>query len=77
MSAIEKEVDNLGRIVIPIEFRKKLNIELNSKVLVFLENDTLIISPTTKCCALCGAKIEGTQKFRLCKACITEIKCDK
>ena len=77
MNAIEKEVDNLGRMVIPSEFRKKLNIESNSKILVSLEDGILLVSPVTKHCALCGAKIESEQRFRLCEPCVSKIKSEK
>lgn len=74
MSGIEKEVDNLGRVVIPISFRRLLGIEPNSKVLVSIENDVLHISPANKQCALCGKKVPNGQKVRLCNHCISKIK---
>ena len=77
MNGIEKDVDSLGRVVIPIKFRKKLGVESNSKVLVSLEDDMILISPANKHCALCGTKIENTQKFRLCNCCISMIKSEK
>lgn len=45
MNGIEKEVDNLGRVVIPMEFRKRLGIVSNSKVMVSLEGDIIVFSP--------------------------------
>ena len=44
MKGIEREIDRLGRVVIPIEFRKKLGIEFNSKVLISLSNGEIIIT---------------------------------
>ncbi|MBQ8393379.1 MAG: AbrB/MazE/SpoVT family DNA-binding domain-containing protein [Clostridia bacterium] len=76
MNGIEKDMDNLGRVVIPIKFRKKLGIEDNSTVLVSLEDNAILISPANKCCVLCGKKVEDEQKFRLCQSCIAEIKSD-
>lgn len=76
MNGIEREVDSLGRVVIPIKFRKKLGIDNNSVVLISYEDDVIIISPKNKCCALCGKSIDAQQKFRLCKSCISEIKSD-
>ena len=77
MNGIEKDIDSLGRVVIPIKFRKKLGIESNSKVFVSMEDDMILISPANKYCALCGAKIENVQKFRLCNSCISKIKSEK
>ncbi len=76
MNGIEREVDNLGRVVIPIKFRKKLGIDNNSIVLISFENDKVIISPKNRHCAICGELVETEQKFRLCKSCISEIKSD-
>ncbi len=74
MNGIEKEVDSLGRVVLPISFRKKIGAEPNTIVLISLENDTIIISPANKYCALCGNIIESKQKFKLCEVCIEKIK---
>ena len=41
MSGIEKDVDRLGRIVVPMEYRKKLGITEGSKIVFFLDGDTL------------------------------------
>ena len=56
MNGIEKDMDNLGRVVIPIKYRRKLGIENNSTVLVSLEDDTILIHPKNRHCALCGKK---------------------
>ena len=39
MSGIEREIDDVGRVVIPMEFRKALGVEFNSKVLISLLPD--------------------------------------
>jgi len=74
MNGIEKDIDNLGRVVIPIKFRKMLGVESNSKVLVSMEDGVVLISPADKMCALCGKKIEKERKFRLCVDCVSKIK---
>ena len=42
-TGIIKLVDELGRIVIPIEIRKNLKIKEKDKMNVYLENDNIII----------------------------------
>ncbi len=74
MSGIEKDVDNLGRVVIPIEFRRKIGIGLNSKVVVSLQDDAVIISPAFRHYALCGERVEAGQQIRLCSGCINKVK---
>ena len=74
INGIEKEVDLLGRVVIPIKFRKKLGLEAGAKVFVSMEENLIKISPKDRRCALCGDIIEEKQKFRLCNGCVSKIK---
>ena len=77
MNGIEKEIDNLGRVVIPIEFRKKLGVDAFSKVSISLADDNVIITPIDKRCALCGKTIKSNGKFKLCNNCILQIRSEQ
>ena len=74
MNGIEKEVDDLGRVVIPIKFRKKLGIVSKAKVTVCIDDDTILISATNRICALCGSDINRVRELRICDKCIDKIK---
>ncbi|MBQ8371624.1 MAG: AbrB/MazE/SpoVT family DNA-binding domain-containing protein [Clostridia bacterium] len=74
MRGIEKDFDNLGRVVVPKKFREKLGIEDNSTVIVSLTDDAIIISPKQKRCALCENKIKNERSIRVCDNCILKIK---
>ena len=74
MNGIEKEIDKLGRVVIPIEYRRKLKIESNSTVRVSLVGDTVIITSSRRHCALCGECIRDEASVRLCDACVLMVK---
>ena len=74
MNGIEKEVDRLGRVVIPVEFRKKLGIGVGTRVAFVLENNGLMIRTERECCALCGSTIECSRHIRLCSDCIRRVK---
>ena len=74
MNEIEKEIDMLGRVVIPIKFRKKLGINNNSKVLISMDSDTILIAPANKSCALCGKAVKEHRELRLCDKCISLAK---
>ena len=74
MNGIEKEVDKLGRVVIPIEYRRRLKIENNSTVRVSLVGDTVIITSSRRYCALCGERLQGEAELRLCDSCILMVK---
>ena len=74
MSGFEKSIDELGRVVIPMKFRKKLGLTSDSRVLVLLNDNSINITPLKRVCALCENEISTEQKFRLCKSCIKKIK---
>ena len=69
-----KEIDNLGRILIPIEFRKKLQLKAREPVILCLENNSIIIKPEKDSCKLCGSFHNITQTLMICQKCIQKIK---
>ena len=74
MSGVEKEIDNLGRVVLPVSFRNKLGLRGKDKVLVRVNEASIIILPLEMRCALCGKKITKEAKIRLCRACLDEVR---
>lgn len=74
MKGIERTLDNLGRVVIPSEFRKELGIESNSKVIIMLSDGEIIIKGQKASCALCGEKIDKTKSIRLSDKCISKVR---
>lgn len=74
MAGIEKVIDNLGRVVIPIKFRNQLGIKNQSKVLLFLEENAIRITPVEGICILCGKRSFENQNLRLCRPCIDRVK---
>ena len=73
MSGIEKEVDKLGKIVIPKQYRNKLGIMDNDKLTVSLVDTKIVLSPTQRRCILCEEKLL-TESERICAACTARIK---
>ncbi len=70
------KLDKLGRIVIPKPFRRELNMQEGSTLVVTLENNSVVIRPEKTTCKRCGSFVESNQKFPLCKDCIKELKED-
>lgn len=72
-----REIDSVGRIVIPMQLRKKLNIvEKGSKVELFSDGDQIILKKAVEDCIFCKAEEELTEfegKF-ICKACLDKLK---
>lgn len=42
-TGIIRKVDELGRVVLPIELRKKLNIEVKDPIEIFVSNDKIVL----------------------------------
>ena len=74
MNGLEKEIDPLGRIVIPMDFKRKLGLKKNDKVIVSLSGNHIIISPSGFRCLICGASAAGDKNVSLCFNCIKKIK---
>ena len=47
-TGVVRRVDELGRIVLPIEIRKNLDIENRDAVEIFIENDKIILKKYNK-----------------------------
>ena len=63
-----KTVDEAGRIVLPKEYRNKMNI-------VLYENDgKLTIEVVTPKCKLCGTAENVNEELSLCEECIKKVK---
>ncbi len=74
MEGIEREIDDVGRVVIPMEFRKKLGIEFNSRVSISLSGEQVIIKAKSTLCALCGETVDNNKRIKLCNKCINRVK---
>ena len=66
-------IDNLGRIVIPISYRKMLAITPEKDLIIEMDGNNVIIHTKDNTCRLCGAAAHNTV-FLLCKKCISKIK---
>ena len=74
MKGINRSVDRLGRIVLPKDYRKHLNISENSVVSIILDDNKIIISPQISTCAICGSSKNLHAELPLCQDCIISIK---
>ncbi|MDE0582885.1 AbrB/MazE/SpoVT family DNA-binding domain-containing protein [Planococcus sp. A6] len=55
-TGIVRKVDQLGRIVTPIELRRALNVSIGDAMEIFVEDDRIILKKyqTEKACAITG-----------------------
>lgn len=75
-TGIVRKVDELGRVVLPIELRRTLNIDIKDALEIYVENDSIILKKYEPSCIFCGSS-EGIKEFKgknICGACYEEIK---
>lgn len=51
---IVRKVDELGRIVLPVELRRKFGIEIKDAVEIYTEDDCIILKKYEPSCIFCG-----------------------
>ncbi|MCH4887369.1 AbrB/MazE/SpoVT family DNA-binding domain-containing protein [Acidaminobacter sp. JC074] len=74
-TGIVRKVDELGRVVIPIELRRTLMIGEKDALEIFVEGDTIILKKYEPACVFCG-QAKGVQNLKgknVCPSCIEEI----
>lgn len=74
MKSITRKVDNLGRIVLPVDMRKAMGIEAFSEIVMALEGGALVIKRSEKRCRLCGGEGLLHNGFEICSACIEKVR---
>lgn len=55
-TGILRKVDELGRIVIPMELRNKLNIEERDPLEIFVDGSSIILKKYSSSCTFCGSE---------------------
>lgn len=75
-TGIVRKVDELGRVVIPIELRRTKDISEKDALEIFTEGDTIILKKYHPACIFCGqAKdVRNLKGKNVCPKCISEIK---
>ena len=70
-TGIVRKIDDLGRVVLPIELRRTLNIDIKDPVEIFIEGDLIILKKYEPACVFCGeaANVENFRGKNVCKSC--------
>ena len=74
-TGIVRKVDELGRIVLPIELRRTLNIEVKDALEIYVYDNTIMLKKYEPACVFCGSA-DGVVDFKgknICEHCIKEI----
>ena len=75
-TGIVRKVDELGRIVIPIELRRTLDISVKDSLEIYVEDDQIILKKYMPACAFC-ANASGITVFKgknVCAECLSDLQ---
>ena len=75
-TGILRKIDGLGRIVIPMEIRNKLEIAENDPLEIHVEGSSIVLRKYEPDCTFCGSSrnvVEYKGK-NVCEKCISELK---
>lgn len=72
-----RKLDELGRIVLPMEMRSKLHLEKEEAVNIDCVNDKIILSKAKPTCVICHSaenELLSVDQKLICSDCIKKIK---
>ena len=74
-TGIIRKVDDLGRIVLPIELRRTLDIAERDEIEIYMENDKIILQKFEPACIFCES-VRGLMSYRgknVCQECVKKM----
>ena len=75
-TGIVRKVDELGRVVIPIELRRTLQIAEKDALEIYVDGEKIILKKYEPACIFCG-NADGVRNYRdknICANCLEEMK---
>lgn len=75
-TGIVRKVDELGRIVLPIEMRRTLGIEERDPLEIYVDGDCVILKKVQTACVFCGSTkdVLSFEGKNVCLDCIARLK---
>lgn len=70
-----KQIDDMGRVVVPKEIKKKMNLENRDYLEVFVNGDEIILKKYQPGCIFCG-EVGDVHNFKgklICPICISQL----
>ena len=74
-TGIVRRIDELGRVVLPVELRRTLELEVRDPVEIFVEDGAIVLRKYTPACIFCGGG-KNVTSFRgklVCAECRRQI----
>ncbi len=75
-TGITRPVDALGRVVIPVELRRVLNINTDDYLEIFVDGEYIMLKKYEASCIFCGSKdkVKEVRGKNICEKCLNELK---
>ena len=74
-TGIVRKVDELGRIVLPIELRRTLDIAERAALEIYVDGTSIVLKKHESSCVFCGSSKNVTvfKEKNVCAACMQEL----
>lgn len=75
-TGIVRKIDQLGRVVLPIELRHTLNLDVKDPVEIFIEGNAIVLRKYEAACVFCGGS-KSLSPFRdklICSDCLRQLR---
>ena len=71
-----RRVDRLGRIVLPVEFRRTMGIGVSDELELFIDGNAVVLKKLNCTCVFCGSTDKIMRKYQgkhICLPCIVKL----
>ena len=75
-SGIQRCLDSMGRVVIPIEIRKRFGINIGDPIDFYIDENMIILKKYSNSCEFCGSQ-DNLSKFKdkfICMSCLEALR---
>ena len=74
-NGVARKVDQLGRVVLPVEMRKALRIEVGDLVMMTDDGGRIVLEKVEQKCVFCGASepLREFAKKLVCSSCVDKL----
>ncbi|NLU41697.1 MAG: AbrB/MazE/SpoVT family DNA-binding domain-containing protein [Firmicutes bacterium] len=75
-TGIVRKVDELGRVVIPIELRRTMQIAEKDPLEIYVDAEKIILKKYEPACIFCGdaSNVRNYKEKNICQSCLDEMK---
>jgi looped-hinge helix DNA binding domain, AbrB family len=74
-TGIIRKIDHLGRIVLPIELRRHMDISEKDSLEIYVDGQTILLKKYQPCCIFCdnADEVVSIKGKNVCRACLREL----